>query len=67
MYHGQHGSCAGLEVGFEEIANDLLQARFWIVSGLPTSQESISLRAACPRWTTALKTEPVSAGCNLQL
>jgi hypothetical protein len=25
------------------------------VSALPTIQESISLRAACPRWTTALE------------
>jgi hypothetical protein len=26
----------GPEVGFEEIATDLLQARFWITSGLQT-------------------------------
>jgi len=27
------------EVGFGEIASDLLQARFWIASGLPTTRE----------------------------
>jgi hypothetical protein len=26
------------EPGFEEIARDLLQARFWIVSGQPTNR-----------------------------
>jgi hypothetical protein len=29
----------GREVGFEEIAIDLSEARFWIVSGLPTTRE----------------------------
>ena len=34
----------GLEVGFEEIAMDLLQARFWTVSGLQITQpESLHL------------------------
>src|ERR1700722_13709782 len=41
--------------------------RLAITSEWPTIQESIALRAACPKWTTALKTEPVSARCNLQL
>jgi hypothetical protein len=32
----------GPEVLFEEIAIDLLQARFWIVFGLPTNQRQSS-------------------------
>jgi hypothetical protein len=33
-----------VQVGFEEIAIDLLQARFWIVSGLPTIRPESSDR-----------------------
>jgi hypothetical protein len=37
--HGQPGSYSGPEVGFEEIAIDLRQARFWITSGWPTTHQ----------------------------
>ena len=40
--HGLLGSYSGPEVGFGEIAIDLLQARFWtsrITSALPTNRE----------------------------
>jgi hypothetical protein len=41
------------EVGFEEISIDFLQARFWIVSGLPTIRElsrcRSHLRSKSPR------------------
>ena len=33
MSDGQNESCSGPEVGFEKIAVDLLQARFWRVIG----------------------------------
>ena len=33
-YHEQSGSYSGPEVGFEEIAIDLPEARFWIASGI---------------------------------
>jgi hypothetical protein len=32
--NGQTGSYSGSEVGFAEIAVDLLQARFWITNGM---------------------------------
>ena len=35
----QSGSYSGPEVGFEKITLDLLQARFWITSGLPTTRD----------------------------
>jgi hypothetical protein len=36
---------SGPEVGFEEIAIDLLQARFWIVPALPRSRHSVKVTA----------------------
>jgi hypothetical protein len=35
---GASGSYSGPEVRFEDIASDLLEPRFWIVSGLPTNR-----------------------------
>jgi hypothetical protein len=39
------------EIGFEEIAVDLPQARFWIISGLPTTlpEESVTQRNLSPK------------------
>lgn len=52
LVHGRPRLFCRPEVGFEEIGIDLLQARFWIVSVLPTIQELglvPSSQGAC-RW-----------------
>jgi hypothetical protein len=41
-YYEPSGTYCGPEVGFAEIAVDLLQARYWIVSALPTIRQEKS-------------------------
>src|SRR5208337_2329217 len=44
MWHAeQPGNCSGPEVGFKEIAIDLLQPRLWIASGWPTTRSELRL------------------------
>jgi hypothetical protein len=59
MYYGLTGSYSGPEVGFGEIAIDLLQARFWPINKGGRSVAKSAFIAANPTRVEKLTAQPI--------